>query len=276
MNELTHLPRPPGEHDPGHQAPLLADLAVGVVAATLGAGVSVVRTVSRVAAPVTRLVWRPVLVPTRYHPATVVAGIARGGQVERELAVRRLAELLDEWVPAIVDELVRRLDLTAVVKDNVRLDEIVETVDLDAAVGRVSIDAVVDRIDLDAVASQIDVEAIVSRVDVDPVVARVDIEAIVDRVDLDAIVARVDLDAVVARVDIDAIIDRIDLVGLVEEVMDAIDLPAIIRESTGSMASETVRGVRMSGITADDAISRAVERALFRRRRPNKPAVDPG
>ena len=33
------------------------------------------------------------------------------------------------------------------------------------------------------------------------------------------------------------------------------------------MASETVRGARMTSITADDALSRAVDRALFRRRR---------
>ena len=102
--------------------------------------------------------------------------------------------------------------------------------------------------------------------------ARVDIAGIIDRVDLDAVVATVDLDAAVARVDLDAVIDRIDVIGIVEEVLDVIDLPAIIRDSTGSMASETVRGARMTSITADDAISRAVDRALFRRRK--APAVN--
>ena len=53
---------------------------------------------------------------------------------------------------------------------------------------------------------------------------------------------------------------------LVEDVLAAIDLPAIIRDSSGSMASETVRGARMTGITVDDAISRAIERHVFRRR----------
>ena len=104
-------------------------------------------------------------------------------------------------------------------------------------------------------------------VDIDAAVARVDLDAAVGRVDLDAAVARVDLDGAVALVDLDAIIDRIDLVGIVGEVLDELDLPAIIRDSTGSMASETVHGVRMTGITADDAISRVVDRALFRRRR---------
>ena len=49
--------------------------------------------------------------------------------------------------------------------------------------------------------------------------------------------------------------------------------PAIIRDSSGSMASETVRGVRMTSINADDALSRVVDRALFRRRHHN--ASDP-
>ena len=66
-----------------------------------------------------------------------------------------------------------------------------------------------------------------------------------DRLDLTALVReRVDLDALVAGVDIDAIISRIDLGGLAEEVIAEIDLPEIIRESTGSVASDTIRGVR--------------------------------
>ncbi len=96
-----------------------------------------------------------------------------------------------------------------------------------------------------------------------------------DRVDLDAVVATVDLDSAVARVDLDAIIDRIDVIGIVEEVLDVIDLPSIIRDSTGSMASETVRGARMTSITADDAIQKAIDRALFRRRQKARPRDDP-
>ena len=58
--------------------------------------------------------------------------------------------------------------------------------------------------------------------------------------------------------------------------LGVIDLPAIIRDSTGSMASETVRGVRMTGVSADDALSRAVDRALFRRRRHDAVGDAPG
>jgi hypothetical protein len=56
-------------------------------------------------------------------------------------------------------------------------------------------------------------------------------------------------------------------VGLAEEVIDAVDLPEIIRESTGSMASDTVRGARMQGIHADEAVGRAMDRILLRRSR---------
>ena len=105
--------------------------------------------------------------------------------------------------------------------------------------------------------------------------ARADLDAVVDRIDLDEVAAKLDVDAVVARADLDAVIDRIDVIGIVEEVLDVIDLPAIIRDSTGSMASETVRGVRMTGITADDALSRVVDRALFRRRHRHTPQGPP-
>ena len=107
--------------------------------------------------------------------------------------------------------------------------------------------------------------------------------AIVD-VDIDAIVARstlmrsrgastwtpswkrIDIDAIVSRVDIDAIVQRLDLVALAEEIVNGIDLPEIIRESTGSMASEVVRDVRMQSIDADVAIARFIDRIIRRRR----------
>ncbi|HEY9375937.1 MAG TPA: hypothetical protein VIQ02_02440 [Jiangellaceae bacterium] len=95
----------------------------------------------------------------------------------------------------------------------------------------------------------------------------VDIDALVAAVDLDAVVARIDIDAIARRIDIDAIIARIDLVGLADEVIDGIDLPEIIRESTGTVASEVVRGVRMQSIDADEAIARVVDRLFLRRRR---------
>jgi hypothetical protein len=269
--ELTTSGRPVAVPQLGPEARLALDVALGVAGVTVGAAVVAVRTVHRVTAPVTRLLWHPPLVPTRFHPATIVGDLARSGSVDRDELGRQVEALLDVWAPAIVAMIVERLDLTRLVEENVDLDRIVSTVDLDAAVARVDLDAAVRRVDLDAAVSLVDLDAIVATVDLDAAVARVDIAGIIDRVDLDAVVATVDLDGAVARVDFDAIIDRIDVIGIVEEVLDVIDLPAIIRDSTGSMASETVRGARMTSITADDAISRAVDRALFRRRHKQAP-----
>jgi hypothetical protein len=269
--ELATSGRPVAVPQLGPEARLALDVALGVAGVTVGAAVVAVRTVHRVTAPVTRLLWHPPLVPTRFHPATIVGDLARSGSVDRDELGRQVEALLDVWAPAIVAMIVERLDLTRLVEENVDLDRIVSTVDLDAAVARVDLDAAVRRVDLDAAVSLVDLDAIVATVDLDAAVARVDIAGIIDRVDLDAVVATVDLDGAVARVDFDAIIDRIDVIGIVEEVLDVIDLPAIIRDSTGSMASETVRGARMTSITADDAISRAVDRALFRRRHKQAP-----
>jgi hypothetical protein len=65
---------------------------------------------------------------------------------------------------------------------------------------------------------------------------------------------------------VDLVISRLDLTDLIEQVLADIDFPTIIRDSTGPLASQTVRGARMTGITADEAITRALERHLFRGR----------
>jgi hypothetical protein len=112
-------------------------------------------------------------------------------------------------------------------------------------------------------------------------VRQVDIDAIAKRIDVDAIVERIDVDAIVSRVDVDAIVRRLDLVALAEEVVNGIDLPEIIRESTGSMASDVVRDARMQSIEADETIARIVDRIIRRRRArltdaPGEPESDMG
>ena len=93
------------------------------------------------------------------------------------------------------------------------------------------------------------------------------VEMVVSRLDLTNLVIRhVDIDGVVAAVDLDAAVSRVDLVAVIEEVLAEIDLPGHHQGLSGSIASETVRGARMTGITVDDAISRALQRHLFRRR----------
>jgi hypothetical protein len=124
--------------------------------------------------------------------------------------------------------------------------------------------ALIERIDLNAVVDRIDVGRIAERLDLDAIIARLDLDTIVARLDLDAIAARLDVNAIVARVDMQAVVDSLDLAGITREVMDEVDVGEVIRESTGSIATETVDAVRYQGMNADRFLARLVDRILMR------------
>jgi len=127
--------------------------------------------------------------------------------------------------------------------------------------------AVLDELDLTAVVRE--------RVDLNAVAQELDLDAIIARVDLDRVVARVDVDAVAARLDLDAVVARMDLIGLAQVVVDGIDLPGIIRESSGAMTTQAVRDVRLQSLEADEAVARAAGRWLPRRHGPDDAAALP-
>lgn len=77
-------------------------------------------------------------------------------------------------------------------------------------------------------------------------------------------VDEVDVDEIVARVDIDAVLARIDLAELARRVLDELDVGQVVRESSGTMAAETVDAVRTRSMRADWALSRLVDRVLQR------------
>ena len=87
----------------------------------------------------------------------------------------------------------------------------------------------------------------------------------IDHLDIDRILDSVDLDAVIERVDLNAAIHRVDLAGIATEVIGEIDLPELIRESTGAVTSETVRAVRMRSAEADLFMGRIIDRLLMRK-----------
>jgi len=92
------------------------------------------------------------------------------------------------------------------------------------------------------------------------------VEQVLRRLDATGLIhTYVDLDEVITEVDIEAVVSRVDLVTLVKEVIDELDLPEMVRESTSAMASESVRGLRMHSISGDDAIGRAIARVRSRR-----------
>jgi hypothetical protein len=93
------------------------------------------------------------------------------------------------------------------------------------------------------------------------------VDLILDELDLNALVReRLDVDALAADLDIEAVINRIDLIALADRVIEGVDLPAIIRDSTNSMTAEVMTDVRTQGERADDIMAGIVDRMLGRDR----------
>jgi hypothetical protein len=162
-----------------------------------------------------------------------------------------------------LDAIVGRIDIEAIVK-TIDLDAIVKTVDLEAIVKTIDLDAIVKTVDLEAIVDRVDLDRVASRIDIDAIISRVDIDQIASGIDLDAIVARIEPDTVVARVDVEAVLDRLDLAAIARQVLEAIDLPGILRESTGAVSSQAARVVRTEGMHADESVSRFIDRVLRR------------
>jgi hypothetical protein len=173
---------------------------------------------------------------------------------------------------ADVDAVIARTDLDAIVR-TIDLEAIVKTVDLEAIVKTIDLDAIVKTVDLEAIVDRVDLDRVASRIDIDAIISRVDIDQIASGIDLDAIVARIEPDTVVARVDVEAVLDRLDLAAIARQVLEAIDLPGILRESTGAVSSQAARVVRTEGMHADESVSRFIDRVL--RRSHTQAAVTP-
>lgn len=237
----------------------------------LGAGAAVLAW--RAGRPLRQVTGALVAAVSAAAPAAITSALADRGRDARnalDAAVRRVLQLV---MPRVVAAVLETLDLTALVRDHVDLDGIAAELDVGAVVERVDLDAIVRRVDIEAVINRVDLDAVVSRVDLDAVVDRIDLNAIAGRLDLDAVAARLDLDRLVQSVDLNAVLARLDLGGIAQDVIAAVDLPEIVRESTGTLASEAVQGVRTGGMKADDAVGRLVDRLLRRRAGPATPAA---
>ncbi|KAB7743032.1 hypothetical protein GA707_15425 [Nostocoides sp. F2B08] len=255
-------------------------VALAVSGLFLGAAAGTTRRAASALEPVGRALLDPSWLPPRLNPRRVLESLARDGQRHRNALRVELARGLDALVPVVLAEILRRAAVTELVLRYVDLDRVVAGVDLDAAAGRLDVAAIVDQVDVDPVVSRVDLDAVLDRIDMESVLDRIDMESVLDRIDMEGVIERIDMDVVLDRIDLTrivlervdldavvaAILDHIDLVGLAGEVIEGVDLPEIIRESTGSMASDTVQGARMQGIAADEAVSRAVDRLLLRRR----------
>lgn len=116
------------------------------------------------------------------------------------------------------------------------------------------------------------VDAIVSRVNItELVISRVDLRAVVesalDQLDLtEIVVQRVDVDRIVAQASVEDVIDRVPMIQIADYIIEEIDLPQIIRESTGGIAMDAFTSTRLSAARTDDFVSRLVDALLLRRK----------
>ena len=243
---------PPGRSGRGPRLPVsdVADVVVGTAwwAARVSGRVATAGT--RVAAPVVSVVLRPPGVPRNLQPAHGADLMVQRWRRDRPETIRSLGDWSAGAIASSLDGVLRSVDLERC------LAAVLDSVDLD----RVMAD-VVRRLDIDAL-----VDLVLERMDVDKVVATA-----LDQVDLTSVaVEEIDLGRLVTealkQVDLtEVVMEQVDLIGVAEYVVAGIDLPEIIRASTGSVASEAVRGLRMQGVDADLAVARIVDRVLFRR-----------
>ncbi len=266
------------------------DVAMGALLAGSRVVARTTRGVAGVLAPVVRLAVDPPLVPRALRLRPRLDAWGRLWQGERSAIVTAAVGAGAQATQRSVDVVLPLVDLTPVV------EAVLARLDLDAVVA-----AALQRLDLDAVVAaaladlDLDVLAQAALADLDlaqvlaTALEEIDLTALVvqqvalgqvvtaalDQLDLtEVVVDRVDLQRVVTTaldtLDLTALVQqRVDLSGIAEDVVDDIDLPEIIRASTGGIATEGIRAVRMQSVEADQAVSRLADRLLLRIRRRN-------
>jgi hypothetical protein len=94
------------------------------------------------------------------------------------------------------------------------------------------------------------------------------LDTVLDRIDItQVIIDHISVPRIVDSIDVEAVLAKVNLSGIAAKVVDDIDLPDIIRDSTGALASESVVGVRLQSASADDLVDRVVGRLIPGRRR---------
>lgn len=87
--------------------------------------------------------------------------------------------------------------------------------------------------------------------------------AILSRLDLTQIVVdNVDVNKIAAAVNLEPIIDRVPITDIADYVIAEIDLPEVIRGSTGGIADQVMQAVRFKAISSDQSLARIVDRIL--------------
>ncbi|MFL6094993.1 MAG: hypothetical protein ACJ71Y_06045, partial [Blastococcus sp.] len=259
---MTLAPRPAPHVVAGPGDAAVAMVSAGTAIARYAFSVTARTALDLVPLPRLRRAVQP-----RRWPATA----AREAASALRTAEQQLSELADVLLPWVAREVLSRLDVVELVREFVDVDRIAARLDVDAVAARLDVAAVVERVDLDGIAAgldlntlveKVDIARVIDRLDLDEIVGRVDIDRVIATLDLDRVIDRVDVDRVAARLDLDPVIERANVVAIARYVIEAIDLPELIRSSTASVTAETVRGVRDQGVDADRAVERVVDRLL--------------
>ena len=233
--------------------------------------------VFRAATPTVSVMLSPPLVPDKLKPSHLLRQASRRWVVERPGAVRSLTAWSTRVAPAASKVAVNMVDVDPLivgVMDQVNLQRLAET-----ALSQVDVDALMTAAVADVDITRF-VEQVLARLDLtlvlDNVIQSIDLAEVVrrtlDQIDVTALVLeRMDMRRVITstfeQLDMTRLItEQVDLVGVANVIVDGIDLIQIIRDSTGSIASETVNDIRIQGIEADRTVSRFVDRLLLRHR----------
>jgi hypothetical protein len=258
------------------QARMVADVVFGVGWRAAHIADRAAGRAARVLAPAASLVLAPPFVARRHQPAYLLRQASLRWNEDRGETVRSLSQWSASAVPVAGDVVVNMIDLdqlVAIALQRMDLQQLalnaLARLDVDALVG-----SAMDTIDIPRLLERVANENDLSPV-VEDVVRQMDLGEVVrlalDQIDLtELVLTRVDLrrviDTALDQIDLTALVlERVDLAEVAESVMDDIDLPEIIRDSTESMAAETIHGVRLRGVDADRAVSRFVDRLLVRR-----------
>jgi hypothetical protein len=124
------------------------------------------------------------------------------------------------------------------------------------------------------------IDSIVSRVNLtEVVISQVDLRAVVesalDQLDLtEIVVERVDVNRIVAQANIDDVVDRVPMIQIADYIIEEIDLPRIIRESTGGIAMDAFTTTRYSAARTDEFVSKIVDTLLLRRKGRDLEVID--
>ena len=253
----------------------------------LGAGVAATTLAATAARPFVTAAAGAVRLGARVSGGRPHTGLARrladrGGAL-REGLERAAAEVVRWVLPLAVERALAAVDVTDLVRAHVDLDALAKILDVDAVVARVDLDAAVARVDLDAVVSRVDLDAVASRLDLDArdLPGRPRRRRLPARPGRDHRPGRPRPGGVPGRPGRDRArgwtrtrswpgwTSRRRSAGstsraIARQVIEAIDLAEILRESAGVVSSQAARSVRTEGMHADESVARFFDRVLRR------------